>query len=76
MYLGANRAVFLVGIPIVLILALIAYAVVVFADGERAEQGWVVHTYEVMDSLRAVLSDALDAETGQRGYLLTRKDLF
>ncbi len=71
--LGANRAVFLVGIPIALILALIAFAVVKSAAGEREEQGWVVHTYEVMDSLRAVMGDALDAETGQRGYLLTRK---
>jgi signal transduction histidine kinase/DNA-binding response OmpR family regulator len=76
MVLGANRAVFLVGIPIVLILALIAFAVVKSANGERAEQAWVVHTYEVMDSLHAVSNDTLDAETGQRGFLLTRKTSF
>jgi signal transduction histidine kinase/DNA-binding response OmpR family regulator len=74
--LGANRAVFLVGIPIVLILALIAFAVVQSANGEREEQQWVVHTYQVMDSLHLVMSDTLDAETGQRGYLLTRKQSF
>ena len=69
--MGANRAVFLVGIPVVLILALIAFALVKSANGERTEQAWVVHSYEVMDSLHAVLGDALDAETGQRGFLLT-----
>ncbi|MGH6872943.1 MAG: response regulator [Rhizomicrobium sp.] len=74
--LGANRAVFLGAIPVVLILALAAFALVTFAEGERTEQGWVTHTYEVMDSLRAVLGDATDAETGQRGYLLTRKPAY
>jgi signal transduction histidine kinase/response regulator RpfG family c-di-GMP phosphodiesterase len=70
--LRANRAVFLGGIPVVLILALIAFALVKFATGEREEQAWVTHSYEVMDSLHTVLGDALNAETGQRGYLLTR----
>jgi signal transduction histidine kinase/DNA-binding response OmpR family regulator len=74
--LGANKAVFLVGIPVVLILVLIAFAVIKSAAGEREEQGWVIHTYEVMDSLHTVMGDALDAETGQRGYLLTRKVSF
>jgi methyl-accepting chemotaxis protein len=31
----------------------------------------VEHTYRVQDSLQSVLSDLKDAETGQRGYLLT-----
>ncbi|WP_165864191.1 CHASE3 domain-containing protein [Capsulimonas corticalis] len=31
----------------------------------------VAHTYQVMDHVRAVISDLKDAETGQRGYLLT-----
>ncbi|HSM96130.1 MAG TPA: CHASE3 domain-containing protein [Rhizomicrobium sp.] len=68
----ANRAIFIGGVPVVLILALMAFALVKFAQGERTEQAWVGHSYEVMDSLRAVLGDAVDAETGQRGYLLTR----
>ena len=71
--MGANRAVFLGGIPVVLILAVMAFALTRFAAAERDEQLWVTHTYEVIDTLRAVLNDALDAETGQRGYLLTRK---
>ena len=71
--MGANRAIFLGGIPVVLVLGLIAFALVKFAAGEREEQAWVTHSYEVMDSLHTVLGDALNAETGQRGYLLTRK---
>src|ERR1700691_702193 len=76
LFLGANRAIFLAAVPIVLILGLGAYSLFIFATGERAEQGWVLHTYQVMDSLRAVLTDAADAETGQRGYLLTHKDSY
>jgi signal transduction histidine kinase/DNA-binding response OmpR family regulator len=76
LFLGANRAIFLGAVPVVLILGLAAYALFTFATGERVEQGWVVHTYQVMDSLRAVLNDAADAETGQRGYLLTHKDSY
>ena len=69
----ANRAIFLGGIPVVLILALMAFALVKFAAGAREEQGWVVHSYEVMSTMRAILVDAVDAETGQRGYLLTHR---
>lgn len=32
---------------------------------------WENHTYEVLDSLKDILALAQDAETGQRGYLLT-----
>jgi signal transduction histidine kinase/DNA-binding response OmpR family regulator len=70
---SANRAVFLGAIPVVLLLAFGAWSLITFANGGRIEQGWVVHTYRVMDSLRAILNDATDAETGQRGYLLTRR---
>jgi signal transduction histidine kinase len=37
----------------------------------RASQQWVEHTHQVIDQTRAVLSDMKDAETGQRGFLLT-----
>ncbi len=76
LFLGANRAIFLGAIPILAVLGVVAYALFTFASGERAEQGWVLHTYQVMDSLRTVLNDAADAETGQRGYLLTRKQSY
>jgi diguanylate cyclase (GGDEF)-like protein len=33
--------------------------------------GWVIHTHEVLNSAEKLLSSMTDAETGQRGYLLT-----
>lgn len=33
----------------------------------------VIHTYQVINALNSILSDLRDAETGQRGYLLTGK---
>ena len=36
---------------------------------------WVSHTHEVLAKLEAVLSTLKDAETGQRGYLLTGEEL-
>ncbi len=74
--LTANRLVLLAAVPIFLVLATIAYVTVQFAANENAAQSWVAHTYQVIASLRQVLGDAQDAETGQRGYLLTRDEPF
>jgi PAS domain S-box-containing protein len=41
-----------------------------FARAQEAE-GWVVHTYRVINSAETLLSTLTDAETGERGYLLT-----
>jgi CheY-like chemotaxis protein len=71
--LSANRWVFLAGIPVPLILGIIAYFGLQSAITEREEQAWVLHTYQVMEQARKVMSDVLDAETGQRGYLLTHE---
>ena len=38
--------------------------------------GWVDHTHEVMHQVRDLRAAMLDAETGQRGYLLTRDPAF
>jgi len=37
---------------------------------------WVTHTYEVSQNLQKALSVLQDAETGQRGYLLTGSDAY
>src|SRR6201996_3167920 len=74
--LTANRLVLLAAVPIFLVLATIAYITVQFAANENAAQQWVAHTYQVIASLRVVLGDAQDAETGQRGYILTRQQSF
>ena len=73
---AANRWVLLAAVPLFLVLAGVVYLTVAFAQNERQEQDWVVHTYQVIDALRAVLADAADAETGERGFLLTHKASF
>ena len=37
---------------------------------------WREHTYEVLNSLDKALGQLSDAETGQRGYLLTGKEAY
>ena len=42
----------------------------------RDNDAWVDHTHQVISSLRRVQSLVADAETGQRGYLITGDKLF
>ena len=37
----------------------------------RANTTWVSHTHKVMGSMGRVLSMLVDAQTGQRGYIIT-----
>ena len=71
-----NRFVLLGAVPIFLVLATVAAITVTFAGNERSAQQWVTHTYQVIASLRQVLGDVQDAETGSRGYALTNQDAF
>jgi CHASE3 domain sensor protein len=41
-----------------------------------AELRWVTHTWQVKVAIAQVLSQVVDAETGQRGYVITGQDLF
>src|SRR5207244_7771294 len=41
-----------------------------------ATDRWVIHTFEVLTELEDTLSLLKDAETGQRGYLLTGRDRY
>jgi PAS domain S-box-containing protein len=43
---------------------------------ERDRQHWVEHSYQVLNAIQGVLSNLQDAETGQRGYLLTGEDSY
>jgi len=74
--LTANRLVLLAAVPLFLVLATIAYITVQFAANENAAQRMVAHTFQVIGALRQVLVDAQDAETGQRGYILTQQPSF
>jgi two-component sensor histidine kinase len=54
-------------------LSLLAATFLIFSTvrAERAERLQVAQTREVLDALRAIVSATLNAETGQRGYLIT-----
>ena len=45
-------------------------------DALQDTAGWVRHTQMVIDAIHALMSDVRDAETGQRGYLLTHEDKY
>src|SRR4051812_14750310 len=70
--LAANRLVLLVAVPLFLVMALVAYLTIQFAINERAAQGLVRHTYEVMEVARTLQNDLQTAESSQRGYLIDR----
>ena len=40
------------------------------------DSSWVAHTHEVLKELAQVLSEMKDAETGQRGYLITGEERY
>ena len=67
---------FLVALPALVLLLALMFLIYLFGRGERIEQAWVLHTYRVMEQVRTIFSDVQDAETGARGYLLTRQDAF
>jgi signal transduction histidine kinase len=41
---------------------------------DEEDRAWVTHTHLVLEKLQAVLIDITEAETGQRGYLLTSEE--
>jgi signal transduction histidine kinase/CheY-like chemotaxis protein len=59
--------------------ALLAAALVgalFLVQGQQQAQRWVAHTLEVEEQLSSVLSGVQQAETGQRGYLITRNEAY
>jgi signal transduction histidine kinase/CheY-like chemotaxis protein len=70
--LAANRLVLLAAVPLLLVLAVVAYLTIQFGINERAAQGWVRHTYEVMRVTRELQIDLQTAESSQRGYIIDR----
>src|SRR5258707_1114894 len=58
-------------------LLLVAGAAAIFTTNRSSEaEGWVVHSMQVRRGARAVLVDLLNAETGQRGFLLTADEKY
>jgi signal transduction histidine kinase/CheY-like chemotaxis protein len=70
--LTANRLVLLAAVPLFLVLAIVAYLTFQFAVNERTAQGWVRHTYQVMEAARVLQDDVQTAESSQRGFLIDK----
>jgi PAS domain S-box-containing protein len=54
-----------------LLLGVVGALSYVNAQREQTERKWVSHTYQVLEHIDAVANDVANAESGQRGYLLT-----
>ena len=74
--LAVNRLVLLAAVPLFLVLAVVAYLAFRFAANERDAQAWVRHTYQVMEAERRLQDDIQTAETGMRGFILSRDPAF
>jgi PAS domain S-box-containing protein len=61
----------LIVVPFLVLIGLLAYEVVGLAPSLVQSRELVTHTYEVIDTARALERAMQDAERGQRGYLLT-----
>jgi signal transduction histidine kinase len=59
-----------------LVLVAVSAACVLFVNKARSDSGWVVHTVEVENQTNALLLEIRRAESGARGYLLTRGQEF
>ncbi|MCH8815353.1 MAG: CHASE3 domain-containing protein [Chloroflexi bacterium] len=59
-----------------LILAVISFVAFRGIGGLVNNQGDVVHTYEVLEGLEKIVGNLKDAETGQRGFLITGEDRY
>jgi methyl-accepting chemotaxis protein len=59
-------------------LTLVVIAVASYRNTNRLieNNGWVTHTYQVQNGLADLLSELKDAETGQRGYIITGDDSY
>jgi PAS domain S-box-containing protein len=65
----------LVGLVVLILVAESALFYSIWASFSASEQ-WSIHTHEVLEKIESFLSEMKDAETGQRGYLLTGKDQY
>ena len=74
--LAVNRLVLLAAVPLFLVLAVFAFLAFRFAASEREAQAWVRHTYQVMEAERRLQDDVQTAETGMRGFILSRDPSF
>jgi signal transduction histidine kinase/CheY-like chemotaxis protein len=66
-----RKGLVVIALPLaVLLVGLLCFYLV--AQAERRQEQWVDHAFQVRSDLSRLLINLLNAETGERGYLLTR----
>jgi PAS domain S-box-containing protein len=65
-----------VGVALGLVLLAVGGMAFVSVEGLRDAYRWVLHTHEVQEKLEDVLAAHLDAETGQRGFIITGEEQY
>ena len=66
-----------VGLLLPFLLVAIPAFVAYRAEAEvKKSFNWVTHTHEVQETIQNLVNSLVDAETGQRGFLLTRRDTY
>lgn len=68
-----SKAIAAFALVILLCIGVLAFLSIVRDEEDRA---WVTHTHLVLEKLQAIRIDITDAETGQRGYILTGQDFY
>jgi len=66
-------AIFFIAIFVFLFIGVTSYREIILLNKSNKE---LIHTKKIQLSTKQILIDVLDAETGQRGYLITKKDAF
>jgi signal transduction histidine kinase len=65
------------GYLIAFLLLLISYVLIFYTISKQVkESGWVTHSYTVINNLESIKAQLIDAETGVRGYILTKEVRF
>ncbi|MFN4282882.1 MAG: response regulator [Alphaproteobacteria bacterium] len=45
-------------------------------ENSKALNGWIAHTYEVIETANQLLTDLVEAETSRRGYMMSPQDIY
>jgi signal transduction histidine kinase len=62
-----------IALAILILVGVLSYRTMVQNDEDRR---WVTHTHQVLEQVDLVLTDLLNAETGERGFILTGEASF
>jgi PAS domain S-box-containing protein len=75
MNLKGRPHLFWAGLAVLILVAESALFYSIWTSFAASEQ-WSIHTHQVLEKIESLLSEMMDAETGQRGDLLTGKDRY